>query len=77
MSIFSSRRKRLSGLVDLSFEDLTVSMVLGMFQHFLYFPSDAFSWEDYLKETSSIPAPPSCFRQVRCLVWIVKLINVH
>uniref|UniRef100_H3CLK6 Scm polycomb group protein like 2 n=1 Tax=Tetraodon nigroviridis TaxID=99883 RepID=H3CLK6_TETNG len=24
-----------------------------------------FSWEDYLKETSSIPAPPSCFRQAR------------
>ncbi|XP_003973958.1 sex comb on midleg-like protein 2 isoform X1 [Takifugu rubripes] len=27
--------------------------------------TDAFSWEDYLKETSSIPAPPSCFRQAR------------
>ncbi|XP_022614801.1 sex comb on midleg-like protein 2 isoform X1 [Seriola dumerili] len=26
---------------------------------------DAFSWEEYLKETSSIPAPPSCFRQAR------------
>uniref|UniRef100_A0A672HZ37 Sex comb on midleg-like protein 2 n=1 Tax=Salarias fasciatus TaxID=181472 RepID=A0A672HZ37_SALFA len=26
---------------------------------------DAFSWEDYLKETSSTPAPPSCFRQAR------------
>uniref|UniRef100_A0A8D3BAP3 Scm polycomb group protein like 2 n=1 Tax=Scophthalmus maximus TaxID=52904 RepID=A0A8D3BAP3_SCOMX len=28
-------------------------------------PTDAFSWEEYLKETSSIPAPPSCFRQAR------------
>ncbi|XP_026014684.1 sex comb on midleg-like protein 2 isoform X2 [Astatotilapia calliptera] len=27
--------------------------------------SDAFSWEEYLKETSSIPAPATCFRQVR------------
>uniref|UniRef100_A0A665W0K4 SAM domain-containing protein n=1 Tax=Echeneis naucrates TaxID=173247 RepID=A0A665W0K4_ECHNA len=26
---------------------------------------DAFSWEEYLKETSSIPAPPNCFRQAR------------
>uniref|UniRef100_A0A3B5ART5 Sex comb on midleg-like protein 2 n=1 Tax=Stegastes partitus TaxID=144197 RepID=A0A3B5ART5_9TELE len=26
---------------------------------------DAFSWEEYLKETSSIPAPPNCFRQDR------------
>ncbi|XP_033181032.1 sex comb on midleg-like protein 2 isoform X3 [Mastacembelus armatus] len=26
---------------------------------------DTFSWEEYLKETSSIPAPPSCFRQAR------------
>ncbi|XP_041647144.1 sex comb on midleg-like protein 2 isoform X2 [Cheilinus undulatus] len=26
---------------------------------------DAFSWEEYLKETSAIPAPPSCFRQAR------------
>nr|XP_020459168.1 sex comb on midleg-like protein 2 isoform X2 [Monopterus albus] len=26
---------------------------------------DVFSWEEYLKETSSIPAPPSCFRQAR------------
>uniref|UniRef100_A0A3Q1ECG2 Scm polycomb group protein like 2 n=1 Tax=Acanthochromis polyacanthus TaxID=80966 RepID=A0A3Q1ECG2_9TELE len=26
---------------------------------------DAFSWEEYLKETSSIPAPSSCFRQDR------------
>ncbi|XP_047443249.1 sex comb on midleg-like protein 2 isoform X3 [Mugil cephalus] len=26
---------------------------------------DAFSWEEYLKETSSTPAPPSCFRQAR------------
>ncbi|XP_071343148.1 sex comb on midleg-like protein 2 isoform X3 [Trachinotus anak] len=28
-------------------------------------PTDAFSWEEYLKETSSIPAPASCFRQAR------------
>ncbi|XP_029988585.1 sex comb on midleg-like protein 2 isoform X2 [Sphaeramia orbicularis] len=28
-------------------------------------PKDTFSWEEYLKETSSIPAPPSCFRQAR------------
>ncbi|XP_036970410.1 sex comb on midleg-like protein 2 isoform X2 [Acanthopagrus latus] len=28
-------------------------------------PKDAFSWEEYLKETSSIPAPASCFRQAR------------
>ncbi|XP_029003285.1 sex comb on midleg-like protein 2 isoform X3 [Betta splendens] len=26
---------------------------------------DAFNWEDYLKETSSVPAPPNCFRQAR------------
>ncbi|XP_078024675.1 sex comb on midleg-like protein 2 isoform X3 [Epinephelus lanceolatus] len=26
---------------------------------------DAFSWDDYLKETSSTPAPPGCFRQAR------------
>ncbi|XP_057219326.1 sex comb on midleg-like protein 2 isoform X1 [Triplophysa rosa] len=26
---------------------------------------DSFSWEEYLKETSAIPAPPSCFRQSR------------
>ncbi|XP_040896953.1 sex comb on midleg-like protein 2 isoform X3 [Toxotes jaculatrix] len=26
---------------------------------------DSFSWEEYLKETSSAPAPPSCFRQAR------------
>ncbi|KAL6107597.1 scml2 [Pungitius sinensis] len=26
---------------------------------------DAFSWEEYLKETSSSPAPASCFRQAR------------
>ncbi|XP_062280731.1 sex comb on midleg-like protein 2 isoform X3 [Scomber scombrus] len=26
---------------------------------------DAFSWEEYLKETSSTPAPPGCFRQAR------------
>ncbi|KAM4739822.1 sex comb on midleg-like protein 2 isoform 1-T1 [Anableps anableps] len=26
---------------------------------------DAFSWEEYLKETSSTPAPASCFRQAR------------
>ncbi|TNN53571.1 Sex comb on midleg-like protein 2 [Liparis tanakae] len=26
---------------------------------------DAFSWEEYLKETSSLPAPPGCFRQAR------------
>lgn len=26
--------------------------------------ADVFNWEDYLKETSSTPAPPSCFRQV-------------
>ncbi|KAM3619708.1 uncharacterized protein V6R79_012405 [Siganus canaliculatus] len=26
---------------------------------------DAFNWEEYLKETSSTPAPPSCFRQAR------------
>ncbi|KAM7012140.1 sex comb on midleg-like protein 2 isoform 4-T5 [Tautogolabrus adspersus] len=26
---------------------------------------DAFSWEEYLKETSAMPAPPSCFRQAR------------
>uniref|UniRef100_A0A673KTF4 Sex comb on midleg-like protein 2 n=1 Tax=Sinocyclocheilus rhinocerous TaxID=307959 RepID=A0A673KTF4_9TELE len=25
---------------------------------------ESFSWEEYLKETSSDPAPPSCFRQV-------------
>uniref|UniRef100_A0A3Q0QSA0 Scm polycomb group protein like 2 n=1 Tax=Amphilophus citrinellus TaxID=61819 RepID=A0A3Q0QSA0_AMPCI len=29
------------------------------------FSLDAFSWEEYLKETSSTPAPPSCFRQAR------------
>lgn len=40
-----------------------------------FFSLDAFSWEEYLKETSSIPAPASCFRQVchsgfmRCLVF--------
>lgn len=28
--------------------------------------SDTFSWEEYLKETSSTPASPSCFRQVCC-----------
>uniref|UniRef100_A0A8C2FDI2 SAM domain-containing protein n=1 Tax=Cyprinus carpio TaxID=7962 RepID=A0A8C2FDI2_CYPCA len=27
--------------------------------------TEAFSWEGYLKETSSVPAPPSCFRQSR------------
>ncbi|XP_070687864.1 sex comb on midleg-like protein 2 isoform X2 [Pempheris klunzingeri] len=26
---------------------------------------DAFSWEEYLKETSATPAPPGCFRQAR------------
>ncbi|XP_076839917.1 sex comb on midleg-like protein 2 isoform X2 [Brachyhypopomus gauderio] len=26
---------------------------------------ESFTWEDYLKETSSTPAPPSCFRQSR------------
>ncbi|XP_020486343.1 sex comb on midleg-like protein 2 isoform X1 [Labrus bergylta] len=26
---------------------------------------DSFSWEEYLKETSAMPAPPSCFRQAR------------
>ncbi|XP_026201396.1 sex comb on midleg-like protein 2 isoform X2 [Anabas testudineus] len=26
---------------------------------------DAFNWEEYLKETSSTPAPPNCFRQAR------------
>ncbi|XP_034531893.1 sex comb on midleg-like protein 2 isoform X3 [Notolabrus celidotus] len=26
---------------------------------------DAFTWEEYLKETSALPAPPSCFRQAR------------
>ncbi|XP_042339699.1 sex comb on midleg-like protein 2 isoform X2 [Plectropomus leopardus] len=26
---------------------------------------DAFSWEEYLKETSAVPAPPVCFRQAR------------
>lgn len=26
---------------------------------------DAFIWEEYLKESSAIPAPPSCFRQAR------------
>ncbi|XP_030642921.1 sex comb on midleg-like protein 2 isoform X2 [Chanos chanos] len=26
---------------------------------------ESFSWEEYLKETSSTPAPPSCFRQSR------------
>ncbi|KAF5904018.1 sex comb on midleg-like protein 2 isoform X1, partial [Clarias magur] len=26
---------------------------------------EPFNWEDYLKETSSVPAPPSCFRQSR------------
>ncbi|XP_064183152.1 sex comb on midleg-like protein 2 isoform X2 [Anguilla rostrata] len=26
---------------------------------------ETFSWEEYLKETSSTPAPPSCFRQSR------------
>lgn len=25
---------------------------------------DTFNWEEYLKEASSIPAPPTCFRQV-------------
>lgn len=29
---------------------------------------DSFSWEEYLKETSAIPAPPSCFRQVSSYV---------
>uniref|UniRef100_A0A1A7W9P5 Sex comb on midleg-like 2 n=1 Tax=Iconisemion striatum TaxID=60296 RepID=A0A1A7W9P5_9TELE len=28
-------------------------------------PKDTFSWEEYLKETSSTPAPPGCFRQAR------------
>uniref|UniRef100_A0A8C7X457 Scm polycomb group protein like 2 n=1 Tax=Oryzias sinensis TaxID=183150 RepID=A0A8C7X457_9TELE len=27
--------------------------------------TDSFSWEQYLKETSSTPAPPGCFRQSR------------
>ncbi|XP_054646918.1 sex comb on midleg-like protein 2 isoform X1 [Dunckerocampus dactyliophorus] len=26
---------------------------------------ESFTWEEYLKETSSAPAPPSCFRQAR------------
>ncbi|XP_037625399.1 sex comb on midleg-like protein 2 isoform X1 [Sebastes umbrosus] len=26
---------------------------------------DAFSWEEYLKESSAMPAPPGCFRQAR------------
>ncbi|XP_062871003.1 sex comb on midleg-like protein 2 isoform X1 [Trichomycterus rosablanca] len=26
---------------------------------------DSFTWEEYLKETSATPAPPSCFRQSR------------
>ncbi|XP_034036464.1 sex comb on midleg-like protein 2 isoform X2 [Thalassophryne amazonica] len=26
---------------------------------------DPFCWEEYLRETSAIPAPPSCFRQAR------------
>ncbi|XP_047662850.1 polycomb protein SCMH1-like isoform X2 [Tachysurus fulvidraco] len=26
---------------------------------------ESFSWEEYLKETSSLPAPPSCFKQSR------------
>ncbi|XP_057697318.1 sex comb on midleg-like protein 2 [Corythoichthys intestinalis] len=26
---------------------------------------ESFTWEEYLKETSSLPAPPSCFRQAR------------
>uniref|UniRef100_A0AAY5EVE6 Scm polycomb group protein homolog 1 n=1 Tax=Electrophorus electricus TaxID=8005 RepID=A0AAY5EVE6_ELEEL len=26
---------------------------------------ESFTWEEYLKETSSTPAPPSCFRQSR------------
>ncbi|XP_061680593.1 sex comb on midleg-like protein 2 [Syngnathoides biaculeatus] len=26
---------------------------------------ESFAWEEYLKETSSLPAPPSCFRQAR------------
>ncbi|KAM8890609.1 sex comb on midleg-like protein 2 isoform 2-T2 [Synchiropus picturatus] len=27
--------------------------------------TEAFCWEEYLKETSSTPAPPNCFRQAR------------
>ncbi|XP_051947311.1 sex comb on midleg-like protein 2 isoform X1 [Xyrauchen texanus] len=27
--------------------------------------TESFSWEEYLKETSSVPAPPGCFRQSR------------
>uniref|UniRef100_A0A3B3XII9 SAM domain-containing protein n=1 Tax=Poecilia mexicana TaxID=48701 RepID=A0A3B3XII9_9TELE len=34
-------------------------------QHFDFFHLDAFSWEEYLKETSSTPAPAGCFRQAR------------
>ncbi|XP_062412852.1 sex comb on midleg-like protein 2 isoform X1 [Sardina pilchardus] len=26
-------------------------------------PESSFTWEEYLKETNSVPAPPSCFRQ--------------
>lgn len=29
------------------------------------FPPDTFNWDEYLKETSSLPAPASCFRQAR------------
>uniref|UniRef100_A0A673BX91 SAM domain-containing protein n=1 Tax=Sphaeramia orbicularis TaxID=375764 RepID=A0A673BX91_9TELE len=36
-----------------------------IFIYIYNFFSDTFSWEEYLKETSSIPAPPSCFRQAR------------
>lgn len=28
-------------------------------------PTETFNWDEYLKETSSIPAPGSCFRQAR------------
>ncbi|XP_031431058.1 sex comb on midleg-like protein 2 isoform X3 [Clupea harengus] len=28
-------------------------------------PESSFTWEEYLKETNSVPAPPGCFRQSR------------
>ncbi|CAL9696043.1 unnamed protein product [Knipowitschia caucasica] len=28
-------------------------------------PTESFTWDEYLKETSSLPAPASCFRQAR------------
>lgn len=67
-----------SCLVSLSVWDLiglylTVAVQSGNLL-FHDYPLDAFSWEEYLKETSSVPAPPNCFRQVcppvslKCLI---------